>query len=135
MGLNTFEDLDVWKRACRLAVDVCCEFDDCKNYTLKDQTQRSAISIPSNIAEGAERSTDGDFVRFLRYAKASCAELRTQLYIARKLSQKLTRPSLDIPDEMINETREIMAMIQGLIFSVQKRSKNKTTSKTSTAEI
>ncbi len=120
MALQTFEDLEVWKRGCRLAVDVCVEFDECKNFTLKDQAQRSAISIPSNIAEGSERGSDADFVRFLRYSKGSCAELRTQLYIARKVSQKLNRPSLDIPDELITETREIAAMLQGLVNSIEK---------------
>ncbi len=120
MALQTFEDLEVWKRGCRLAVEVCVEFDECKNFTLKDQAQRSAISIPSNIAEGSERGTDGDFVRFLRYSKGSCAELRTQLYIARKASKRLNCPDLDIPDELIAETREIAAMLQGLVNSIEK---------------
>lgn len=120
MALQTFEDLEVWKRGCRLAVEVCVEFDECKNFTLKDQAQRSAISIPSNIAEGSERGSDAEFIPFLRYSKGSCAELRTQLYIARKVSQKLNRPSLDIPDELITETREIAAMLQGLVKSIEK---------------
>ncbi|NLT72163.1 MAG: four helix bundle protein [Verrucomicrobiaceae bacterium] len=121
MALQTFEDLEVWKRGCRLAVEVCVEFDECKNFTLKDQAQRSAISIPSNIAEGSERGSDADFVRFLRYSKGSCAELRTQLYIARKASKRLNRPNLDIPDELITETREISAMLRGLVNSIEKR--------------
>jgi len=121
MALQTFEDLEVWKRGCRLAVEVCVEFDECKNFTLKDQAQRSAISVPSNIAEGSERGTDADFIRFLRYSKGSCAELRTQLYIARKASKRLNRPSLDVPDELITETREIAAMLQGLVNSIERK--------------
>jgi len=121
MALQTFEDLEVWKRGCRLAVDVYFEFDECKNFTLKDQAQRSATSIPPNIAEGSERGSDADFIRFLRYSKGSCAELRTQLNIARKVSQKLNRPSLEIPGELITETREIAAMLQGLVNSIEKR--------------
>jgi len=120
MALQTFEDLEVWKRGCRLAVDVYFEFDECKNFTLKDQAQRSATSIPPNIAEGSERGSDADFIRFLRYSKGSCAELRTQLNIARKVSQKLNRPSLEIPGELITETREIAAMLQGLVNSIEK---------------
>ena len=120
MALQTFEDLEVWRKGCRLAEEVCIEFDECKNFTLKDQAQRSAISIHSNIAEGSERGSNADFVRFLRYSKGSCAELRTQLYIARKVPQKLNRPSLDIPDELITETREIAAMLQGLVNSIEK---------------
>jgi four helix bundle protein len=120
MALQTFEDLEVWKRSCRLAVEVCVEFDECKNFTLKDQAQRSAISIPSNIAEGSERGSTADFIRFLRYSKGSCAELRTQLYIARKVSQRLNRPGLDVPDELIGETREISAMLQGLVNAIER---------------
>jgi four helix bundle protein len=120
MALQTVEDLEVWKRSCRLAVKVCVEFDECKNFTLKDQAQRSAISIPSNIAEGSERGSTGDFIRFLRYSKGSCAELRTQLYLARKVSQRLNRPGLDVPDELIGETREISAMLQGLVNAIER---------------
>lgn len=120
MALQTFENLEVWKRSCRLAVEVCVEFDECKNFTLKDQAQRSAISIPSNIAEGSERGSTGDFIRFLRYSKGSCAELRTQLYLARKVSQRLNRPGLDVPDELIGETREISAMLQGLVNAIER---------------
>ncbi len=120
MALQTFEDLEVWQRSCRLAVEVCVEFDECKNFTLKDQAQRSAISIPSNIAEGSERGSTGDFIRFLRYSKGSCAELRTQLYLARKVSQRLNRPGLDVPDELIGETREISAMLQGLVNAIER---------------
>lgn len=120
MALQTFEDLEVWQRSCRLAVEVCVEFDECKNFTLKDQAQRSAISIPSNIAEGSERGSTADFIRFLRYSKGSCAELRTQLYLARKVSQRLNRPGLDVPDELIGETREISAMLQGLVNAIER---------------
>ena len=120
MALQTVEDLEVWQRSCRLAVEVCVEFDECKNFTLKDQAQRSAISIPSNIAEGSERGSTGDFIRFLRYSKGSCAELRTQLYLARKVSQRLNRPGLDVPDELIGETREISAMLQGLVNAIER---------------
>ena len=120
MALQTAEDLEVWQRSCRLAVEVCVEFDECKNFTLKDQAQRSAISIPSNIAEGSERGSTADFIRFLRYSKGSCAELRTQLYLARKVSQRLNRPGLNVPDELIGETREISAMLQGLVNAIER---------------
>lgn len=120
MALQTVEDLEVWQRSCRLAVEVCVESDECKNFTLKDQAQRSAISIPSNIAEGSERGSTADFIRFLRYSKGSCVELRTQLYLARKVSQRLNRPGLDVPDELIGETREISAMLQGLVNAIER---------------
>jgi len=121
MATTTFEDLDVWKRGCQLAVEVCVAMHDSKNFGLKDQMQRSAISIPSNIAEGAERDSDGDFIRFLRISKGSCGELRTQLYIHDRVRKALAQPPLEHSRPMIQETREISAMLQGLIRSIQSR--------------
>ena len=121
MPLQTFEDLEVWKRACRLAVDLCAETHTWRHFALRDQLQRAAISIPSNIAEGAERDSEGDFVRFLRISKGSCGELRTQLYIAQRLHERLGEALPPPPSTLITETREISAMIQGLIRSIQHR--------------
>jgi four helix bundle protein len=121
MAVTTFEDLEVWKRSCQLAVDVCVAMHDSRDYALKDQMQRSAISVPSNIAEGAERDSDGDFIRFLRISKGSCGELRTQLYISERVRQKLGQPALEGSRPMIQETKEISAMLQGLIRSIDSR--------------
>src|SRR5690606_14395020 len=120
-----FENLEVWKRGCQLAVDVCVANSDSRDFTLKDQMQRAAISIPSNIAEGAERDSDKDFIRFLRYSKGSCGELRTQLYISERIRKQLGQPTLNGSKEMISETREISAMLQGLVKSIQSRQPKK----------
>jgi four helix bundle protein len=114
MAYQSFEKLEVWKRACRLGVDVCRTLARTKQYVLKDQMQRAAISIPSNIAEGSERDSKQDFIRFLRIAKGSAAELRTQTYIALKL-ELLNKEEADT---FVNETKEISAMLQGLIRSL-----------------
>ncbi len=119
--MTTFEDLEVWKRGCQLAIDVCVATHDWKNYGLRDQMQRAAISIPSNIAEGAERDSDGDFIRFLRISKGSCGELRTQLYISEGVQKALNQPPVEQVRPMIKETREISAMLQGLIRSIDSR--------------
>ena len=79
--VHKFEDLNVWKEAMLLTRDVYRELKNCKNFGLRDQMQRSAVSIPSNIAEGFERNSNKEFIRFLYIALGSCAELRTQLYI------------------------------------------------------
>ena len=81
MPLHHFEDLEVWKRGSRLAVDVLRLIDPIRLHALKEQMARSCISVPSNIAEGAERESDREFRRFLGIAKGSVGELRTQLYI------------------------------------------------------
>jgi len=85
MGYNSFEELDVWKRACRLAVRTYERLRNCRDYGLKDQMTRSAVSIASNIAEGAERNSRAEYIRFLHIAKGSAAELRTQVYIAQQI--------------------------------------------------
>ena len=113
MPLHTFEDLEVWKRSCRLAVDVCVETDGWKDYALRDQVRRSAISIASNVAEGAERDSDGDFVRFLRISKGSCGELRTQIYIAQRIHERLGNPLAKSLISLIAETKEISAYVTG----------------------
>ncbi len=115
MAFQSFEKLEVWKRSCRLAVDVHQVVADLNHYALRDQMIRASISIPSNIAEGHERDSLLDFIRFLRIAKGSAAELRTQLYIAQKLS---VLPKEDA-ERLIQETREICPMLQGLIRSLR----------------
>ena len=110
MAFQSFEDLEVWKKACQLAVEVYDVVHDFRDYGLKDQMQRVAVSIASNIAEGSER----DFVRFLRIASGSCAELRTQLYIARKLE---LLESHDF-NSLVHSTKRIPRMLWGLQKSI-----------------
>jgi four helix bundle protein len=107
---QTFEDLEIWKRACRLAVQTYESLEGSRDYSLNDQMQRSAVSIASNIAEGYER-TPKDFIRFLVIAKGSCAELRTQAYIA----QRINRIDFTIAQNMIEESKQLSRMIQSLI--------------------
>jgi four helix bundle protein len=114
MAYQSFEDLEVWQRGCRLSVAIFEAFENCKRFTLRDQIERAGLSIPSNIAEGAERGSNKDFAHFLNFSKGSCGELRTQLYIARKLNE-LEKRSFD---SLIRESREISAMLQGLRTSV-----------------
>jgi len=121
MSLHTFEELEVWKRSAKLAADINIAIHNHKNYSLKDQISRSAISVPSNIAEGSERDSTKDFIRFLRISKGSCAELRTQLYINQKISQETGSDTLPETNHYIQETKEILAMLQGLILKLQER--------------
>jgi four helix bundle protein len=110
MAYQSFEDLEVWQRGCRLTVDIFKAFSNCKNFSFKDQIQRAALSIPSNVAEGAERGSNRDFAHFLNIAKGSCGELRTQLYIARKLAF-LAKPEFE---RLVAESKEVSAMLEGL---------------------
>ena len=81
-----FEDFDIWKEGMRISLEIYRVLKHCKDFSLKDQMQRAAVSIPSNIAEGFERQSNKEFMRFLFIAKGSCGELRTQLYLAKELN-------------------------------------------------
>ena len=108
-----FEDLDVWKRSSRLCVDVYKELADCKDFGFKDQITRSSLSIPSNIAEGFERSTNKDNNKFFYYAKASCGELRTQIYIGIEIGYIKKETGL----QWKSETEQLSKMLYALIKS------------------
>jgi four helix bundle protein len=85
MKSSQFEDLEIWKEGMRIALKIYEIMKDCKDFGFKDQIQRAAISVPSNIAEGFERQTNKEFVQFLFIAKGSCGELRTQIYLGHQL--------------------------------------------------
>ncbi|RFF27889.1 four helix bundle protein [Wenzhouxiangella sp. 15190] len=119
MSYFSFEDLDVWKRGCRVAVEICSLLRDSREWGLRDQMIRAAISISSNIAEGAERSTPRDFARFLDVARGSAAELRTQLYIAVRAEMVSDQAA----NSLIMELKEISSMLYSL--SQQQRAKVK----------
>ena len=85
MTVQNFEDLNVWKQARLLTQEVyrltkTGKFS--RDFGLRDQIQRAAISVMSNIAEGFERGGNQEFSQFLYVAKASCGEVRSQLYVA-----------------------------------------------------
>ena len=85
MNTEGFRELKVWQKGKEIAVDIYRVSGTgplAKDYGLRDQMQRAAVSFPSNIAEGDERGTNPDSVRFFYIAKGSLAELRTQLEIA-----------------------------------------------------
>jgi len=86
-----------------------------EKYGLSDQIKRSAVSIPSNIAEGHARGTTREFIRFLYIAAGSAAELETQLMIVKDL--KWT----DEVDDLLSETKSIRMMLSKLITSLKKK--------------
>ena len=83
---------------------------------MQDQVKRSALSIPSNLAEDYERGSNKDFIRFLNSAKASGGELRTQLYLSPKL-EFLRKTAFN---RLVSESKEICAMLHRLSRAVAK---------------
>jgi four helix bundle protein len=106
-----YEDLAVWKRSTRLSIEIYQHLRELKDFGFKDQITRSGLSVPSNIAEGFDRESNKECVTFLSYAKGSCAELRTQIYIGIEIGyiERMTG------ERWIQETQEISLMLGGLI--------------------
>jgi four helix bundle protein len=109
--VRKFEDLTVWKEAMNLAFEIYKSVNSLNDYVLKQQILRAAISIPSNVAEGFDRQTNKEFIQYLHIAKGSCAELRTQLY----LSKKLELMEVGFIESSIEQTKKISAMLYNLI--------------------
>jgi len=88
-SIKNFEELEVWQISMELCTEVYKLTNSdlfSKDFGLKDQIRRSAVSVPSNISEGYERDAKKQFLYFLAISKGSCGELRTQLRIAFNLS-------------------------------------------------
>lgn len=116
-----FENLECWKKSVELAARIYQitqrgGFE--KDYGLKDQIRRASVSISSNIAEGKERQSIAEFIRFLYIAKGSSGELRTQLLIANRIGY-LGQEEFD---NLNQQTLETSKMIAGLIKSLRKNS-------------
>ena len=115
MTYQSFEELEVWQKAYKLSVSIYRHLKDCRDYGLKDQMTRAGVSIASNIAEGAERSSIAEFNRFLHIAKGSAVELRTQLAIACDIGVL----SASDKNKLIAEAKGISKMLHALIKSLK----------------
>jgi len=117
--VKVFEDLEVWKEGRRLTQRIYQLTKDenfSKDFALRDQIRRAAVSIMSNIAEGFERGGNQEFVQFLYVAKASCGEVRSQVYVA--LDQSYVA-STDV-DELTNSFKRLSSMISNFITYLRK---------------
>jgi four helix bundle protein len=88
MGIKTYRDLQIWQKGIEIVTDiygVTKKFPKEETYSLTAQMRRSAISIPSNVAEGFRRFHNKEYKQFLYISSGSCGELETQVMIARKL--------------------------------------------------
>ena len=110
-NIKTHKDLDVWKKSMDLVERVYRRterFPDSEKYGLTNQIRRCAVSVSSNIVEGAARNTDKEFVQFCYIALGSLSELETQLLIAERLKYS---QNIDILENVV----EIRRMLLGLI--------------------
>jgi four helix bundle protein len=117
--IKTHKDLDVWKKSIEFVTTVYLiteNFPKSELYGLTSQIRRAAISIPSNIAEGATRSHKTEIRQFLFVSLASAAEVETQLII----SGNLKYLDLTKQESLIADLNSISKMLQGLIKSITK---------------
>jgi four helix bundle protein len=116
-----FKDLQVWQRSKDLAVKIYKISNSgllSQDFGLRDQVRKSAVSIPSNIAEGDERNTDKDSVRFFFISKGSLAELRTQLQIAFEIDYIEHDLFQELEDECISIGKMLGKLIQSRSDSI-----------------
>ena len=111
------EKLDVWKKAARLSADVYKAFALYRDFGFKDQITRSGLSIASNIAEGIERDSFKEQIRFLDIAKGSAAEFATQTYIAMDIDYI----EKSIGKEWIEKIDHLIAMITKLQQALRRK--------------
>jgi len=119
--INNHKDLDVWNKGVSLVTDI---YKLTKNYPkdevygLANQMRRAAVSIPSNIAEGASRNSDKEFIQFLYIALGSASELETQIIISRNLSYIEDAES----ETYLKNIESLKKMLNGLIIHLKRKS-------------
>jgi four helix bundle protein len=121
--INGFEDLEVWQLSMALCTEIYALTNTdlfAKDFGLKDQIRRSAISVPSNISEGFERDSKNQFLYFLAISKGSCGELRTQLTIAYNLNYLPEEKYLQMKDKCIETSKQLSGFIKYLKSFKQK---------------
>jgi four helix bundle protein len=116
--MHRFKELKVWQQAVELAVDVyktTKNFPSEERYGITSQIQRSAVSIPSNIAEGAGRNTNNEFNHFLGITSGSSNELETQIIIANRLDY-LNTESFNQITKQILDIQNMLSGLKGSLF-------------------
>ncbi len=118
-GIQSYKDLLIWQKGIEIAVlvyQLIPEFPKDEIYALYSQIKRSAVSIPSNIAEGYGRQTTQSYIQFIKIARGSLCELETQLVLADRLSFIKTA---SLFSEIMNKISEESKMINSFINKLE----------------
>ena len=111
-------DLRVWQEAMefvKMIYQSSSSFPESENFGLKSQIRRAAISVPSNIAEGAARTSAKEFLQFLSISRGSLSEVETQILISKNLGY------LKNPDHVMEQNDKVFGLLGGLINSLRER--------------
>jgi four helix bundle protein len=117
-GFKRFEEIEAWQQARKLSLGLHRTIEEtalAKNFVLRDQISRAAVSVAANIAEGFARNSNADFARFLDLSRGSCAELQSHLYLAYDL-RLLEKEKFAALYQQVERTS---ALIGGLILSLR----------------
>ncbi len=117
MTIEKFEDINVWKESRSLVnavYQITAKQTFSKDFGLKDQIQRAAVSVMNNIAEGFERDNNREFIRFLVYSKGSAGEIRSLLYVALDLQYITESEFKKLYDDAVSIIKQISKFIQYL---------------------
>ena len=112
-----FEDIEVWQAAKQVVIDVYRLTRDgalAKDYGFKDQFQRAAVSVMSNIAEGCERGGNRELIQFLHIAKGSAAETRSLVHVGRDLGYLSETQRASMLEQLISISRQLGGFIRYL---------------------
>lgn len=115
--IQSFRDLLAWQKAmiaCRSIYRETASFPDDERFGLTNQLRRASISVPSNIAEGYGRSSRGEYLRFLRFARSSNYELETQCLIARGLGYLSQDQYQALEAQLVDTGRLLTRLIQSI---------------------
>lgn len=112
--VKRFEDLIAWQKSQNFSLQIYLHFRELKDYAFKDQICRASVSISNIIAEGFDRSSNADFIRFLYMATGSVSEVRSMLYLAKRLSYIETAHG----QQLIDQSNELSKIVYGLIKSL-----------------
>lgn len=114
---NSFEEIEVWKSSIDLAVkvyDLCKKSDISKDLEMKNQIKKAVISISNNIAEGFEYDNRKDFIRFLRIAKGSAGEVRSQIILSFKVSLITGQQLEELNADCLSVSKQLKGFIKYL---------------------
>jgi four helix bundle protein len=115
--IERFEDLEIWKEAVAIGVDVYSLTSKGKlekDFSSKDQLRRAAISISNNIAEGFEYNNNKSFINFLKFAKGSAGELRSNLFVLKEAKVVLPEEHDYLQDKLLKASRNISGFMKYL---------------------
>ncbi|MFN8357896.1 MAG: four helix bundle protein [Spirosomataceae bacterium] len=114
MKITRFEDIIAWQKAQDLAVEIYKYFGDLRDWGFRDQITKAVVSVSNNIAEGFERGSDAEFIRFLNFSRTSNNEVKSMTYLAARLGYINEETTQQLLKQINEVSRLIYAFIQSI---------------------